>query len=90
MTELKKMLENFFLKKNSKTFENRNPGVISLHCHSNNKVLLLREKDAFTSRKRPFYSEKAKRTLRDSLYLLMCILGQNTWIIGERLLSLHR
>ena len=61
MTELKKMLENFFLKKNSKTFENRNPGVISLHCHSNNKVLLLREKDAFTSRKRPFYSEKAKK-----------------------------
>ena len=49
MTELKKMLDNFF-EKNSKTFENRNPGVISLHCHSNNKVLLLREKDAFTSR----------------------------------------
>ena len=56
------------LKKNSKTIENRNPGVISLHCHSNNKVLLLREKDAFTSRKRPFYSEKAKRALRDSPY----------------------
>lgn len=88
MTELKKMLENFFLKKNSKTFENRNPGVISLHCHSNNKVLLLREKDAFTSRKRPFYSEKAKRALRDSP--MVSFLWQNSWIIGERLLSLHR
>ena len=58
MTELKKMLENFF-EKNSKTFENRNPGVISLHCHSNNKVLLLREKDAF-------YFEKEAVLLRES------------------------
>ena len=87
MTELKKCLK-FFFEKNSKTFENRNPGVISLHCHSNNKVLLLRKKDAFTSRKRPFYSEKAKRALRDSP--MVSFLWQNTWIIGERLLSLHR
>ena len=48
------------LKKNSKTIENRNPGVISLHCHSNNKVLLLREKTRLLRERGRFTPRKQK------------------------------